>query len=196
MRFFEKTLQHLPRDLGVQAPNFNTDNIESVLQIDKCDEKIISDYKIEKIIYQFHLKIDYTSLSKKREQNHDFFEKNFNKGSNILEVEYEINRNSFLFFADKENNLIPLSQSNTVGIYAYLAFYSFNKEWGYKLFVLRDYNFVLVEILKNNSNFTGMELKESLRSVFKERNEGEITTLCVELLRRFALTYNGINIVG
>ena len=198
MNYFKETKAVLERDYKINAENFT--RIELLEAIKKIDTEVLfTKFEMDDYIYNYHLNIDYDNLYKTRVKNYRIIQQhNKVKRAQILNCEFKINHQGLLFYIDTVDKKVIYDTFQTTHeidklVVSYISF-SFNKDWGYFNFILSNYDLILVDLVKNKSNFYGYQLRDSLKEIIPHENEDEINDFTIDLLVNYTLRSNAINI--
>lgn len=198
MNYFKETKAVLERDYKIDAENFT--RIELLEAIKKIDTEVLfTKFEMDDYIYNYHLNIDYDNLYKTRVKNYRIIQQhNKVKRAQILNCEFKINHQGLLFYIDTVDKKVIYDTFQTTHeidklVVSYISF-SFNKDWGYFNFILSNYDLILVDLVKNKSNFYGYQLRDSLKEIIPHENEDEINDFTIDLLVNYTLRSNAINI--
>ena len=198
MNYFKETKAVLERDYKIDSLNFN--RLELIDVISKIDNTLLNTkFEMEDYIYNHQFKINYDLLYKSRVKNYQIVQKHVKENINhILDCEFEINKETLLFYIDTiEKKVIYDTYQNTNNIndlvVSFISF-SFKKEWSYFNFILSNYDLILVDLVKNKTNFYGYELRNSVKEIISHENEDEINKFTIDLLLNYTLKINALNI--
>lgn len=198
MNYFKETKAVLERDYKIDAENFDrTELLKAISEINA--EVLFTKFEMDDYIYNYHLSIDYDNLYNNRLKNYLTIQQhNKENRVQILNCEFKINDQGLLFYIDTVDKKVIYDTFQTTHdmdklVVSYIS-YSFKKEWGYFNFILSNYDLILVDLVKNKSNFYGYQLRDSLKEIVPHENDDEINDFTIDLLVNYTLRSNALNI--
>ncbi|SIQ80852.1 hypothetical protein SAMN05880574_12632 [Chryseobacterium sp. RU37D] len=202
MKYFKEIKDILIKDYAVDnAELLELDELKNAV-IGINDETLLRKFEMNEYLFNYQLNINYEELYQKRVNNYFLIqEKNKNNPNLLLEAKYRINDVGVLLHIDGEGKKIFYEENGHSNIdtgqlvSSYISF-SFNKDWGYMNFILTNDDLILIDIIRGGQNeFYGYELKESLKEIFQEDSDDNISKFTINLLKHFTLKINALDIL-